>query len=579
MKNLKCQVCNLPTENPITFSCEHNYCQNCFYLVILHNKKEIYKLPTRINLSCIKCNHGKHDINKNDLLDTNKASTDINYKTISDSKHNIHMSDYLKNINNTEKDVCHIHLEEGEPYYFICLDCNYKICKLCYQNIHQSHTVRVIAFFHNENVDKALLNFPWKDEHEINDYFGSIFEREINMLTEDKVKISYDCDRISAAVSEIKFKMSEENDIRINDTRKVNNLLKTYYNKYFSQIRNRKNFPSFLDLSFNKENDFATSDQDCKLKSELNDMLASLTKLKEVYFFEDTNINNNKLSKFECSNIIKNSSIVRCLLELKDGNIVSGSDDGIVRIYNAKDNYSIEKELEGHSAPVTCLVQIPNTIVISGSEDKNIFIWDDFKCSKVLRGHTEAVKCFLYLPQYCYLLSGSSDKTIRIWNAATKVCDRMLEGHKQPVNYIMALRNGNLISASGDTTMRVWEVPRFVCIKVVEGHSHSVNYLAELDDGYIASASSDKTIRIWDTDFKCLNVFEAHLKAINCVIGFGRDMILTCSGDSTLKVWNIKQKNKCERVVDHNAGSINIALMAGDKILTAGSDKSMRIYV
>ncbi len=68
---------------------------------------------------------------------------------------------------------------------------------------------------------------------------------------------------------------------------------------------------------------------------------------------------------------------------------------------------------------------------MSGSADKTIKIWnvDNGECLKILNGHQEHVWRTIYSPDGKYVISGSLDKTIKIWNAESGKCLRTLEGH------------------------------------------------------------------------------------------------------------------------------------------------------
>ena len=57
------------------------------------------------------------------------------------------------------------------------------------------------------------------------------------------------------------------------------------------------------------------------------------------------------------------------------------------------------------------------------------------------------------------------------------------------------------ISGSGDKTVRVWDLESGECIKVLKGHTDSVFDVALTPDGLKGiSGSSDKTVRVWELD-------------------------------------------------------------------------------
>ncbi len=56
---------------------------------------------------------------------------------------------------------------------------------------------------------------------------------------------------------------------------------------------------------------------------------------------------------------------------------------------------------------------------MSGSANKTIKIWsvENGLCIKTLKGHSEDVWRTIYSPNGFYIVSGSFDETIKIWNA------------------------------------------------------------------------------------------------------------------------------------------------------------------
>ena len=63
-----------------------------------------------------------------------------------------------------------------------------------------------------------------------------------------------------------------------------------------------------------------------------------------------------------------------------------------------------------------------NKYVVSGSEDKTIRIWNllEKRQETVLQGHTSPVLTVAVTSDNKYIVSGSLDKTIRIWNLLEK---------------------------------------------------------------------------------------------------------------------------------------------------------------
>src|SRR5260221_515369 len=70
-------------------------------------------------------------------------------------------------------------------------------------------------------------------------------------------------------------------------------------------------------------------------------------------------------------------------------------------------------------------------------------------------GHTGFVNCVRYSPNGCYIISGSSDNTIRMWDAETGSAEsKLLEGHADWVLCVAYSPDGrHIVSGSPDKTI------------------------------------------------------------------------------------------------------------------------------
>ena len=74
-------------------------------------------------------------------------------------------------------------------------------------------------------------------------------------------------------------------------------------------------------------------------------------------------------------------------------------------------------------------------------------------------GHTDAVNCMSYSPNGSHIVTGSGDRTIRIWDAETgTTVGEPLKGHTEAVSGVAYSPNGRqIISGSYDGTIRIWD--------------------------------------------------------------------------------------------------------------------------
>jgi WD40 repeat protein len=120
----------------------------------------------------------------------------------------------------------------------------------------------------------------------------------------------------------------------------------------------------------------------------------------------------------------------------------------------------------------------------------------------VLEGHRNYVNSVAFSSNRSYIVSGSNDGKVCIWDAVSSVAQHILEGHTGCVTSVAYSPDGSLIvSGSYDCTVRIWDAVSGVAQHTLEGHRGSVTSVAYSPDGSrIMSGCDDGTVLIWDAD-------------------------------------------------------------------------------
>jgi F-box and WD-40 domain protein MET30 len=128
--------------------------------------------------------------------------------------------------------------------------------------------------------------------------------------------------------------------------------------------------------------------------------------------------------------------------------------------------------------------------------------WRRGRCTiQTLTGHTDGVMCLQFAetlphPAFPILITGSYDRTARVWNLETGAEIRCMRGHTRAVRALQ-FDAAKLVTGSMDRTLRVWDWRTGRCLKTLEGHADGVVCL-NFDKDVLASGSVDTTVKVWN---------------------------------------------------------------------------------
>jgi WD40 repeat protein len=149
------------------------------------------------------------------------------------------------------------------------------------------------------------------------------------------------------------------------------------------------------------------------------------------------------------------------------------------------------RTLTGHSSSVdaVAITSSGKQLLISGSNDKTIKVWNLEAGSEgfTFRGHTDQVTYVAVTPSGQKLISASKDKTIKVWSLTTGVELNTLIGHTEKVNALAFMPDERLIiSGSCDSSLKVWHIETGEELYTFTGHTGSVQAIAVTPNGKYA---------------------------------------------------------------------------------------------
>ncbi|KAH9483781.1 putative E3 ubiquitin ligase complex SCF subunit sconB [Psilocybe cubensis] len=223
---------------------------------------------------------------------------------------------------------------------------------------------------------------------------------------------------------------------------------------------------------------------------------------------------------------------------------------------------------------------------------------------RTLKGHTDGVMCLqfnetLSHPAFPVLITGSYDRTVRVWNMETGQELQCMKGHTRAIRALQ-FDEVKLITGSMDCSIKVWDWRRGKCIRTLNGHSEGVVCL-NFDTNVLASGSVDSTIKVWNLRTGGAFTLRGHSDWVNAVqlwdsnpgarnsstgesifdvsgstspisstntsssqIDPGK-MLFSASDDGTIKLWDLNLRTCVRTFVGHGAQVQSMRLLLANE--------------
>ncbi|EFQ33055.1 WD domain-containing protein [Colletotrichum graminicola] len=233
---------------------------------------------------------------------------------------------------------------------------------------------------------------------------------------------------------------------------------------------------------------------------------------------------------------------------------------------------------EGHQECIYSL-QYDSEYLVSGSRDKTIRIWSMHTrrlLRKPLEGHTGSVLCLQFDsdPEEDLIVSGSSDSDVILWRFSTgQIIQRLKNAHTESVLNVKFDKR-ILVTCSKDKSIKIFNRrplkygdAGYGDVDVVfSAPTHLRNY------GY-ANPLDELPVK---PPYTMIGVLEGHGAAVNAVQICDNEVV-SASGDRNIKVWDWAKQVCIRTVVGHGKG-IACVQYDGRRIVSGSSDNEVKVF-
>lgn len=230
--------------------------------------------------------------------------------------------------------------------------------------------------------------------------------------------------------------------------------------------------------------------------------------------------------------------------------------------------------------------------------------------ARLLSGHRDMVLCLDRSPDGRWLVTGSKDRTARVWAPGGPSgwrCVAICEGHAEAVGAVVfskKMESGAgrfLITASQDRTVKMWDLTNVDedAEQPIKARSLATLPIADKDinsldlapnDRFLVSGSQDKLVKVFEVDFVADNAVQGAIRHVGTCKGhrrgvwavkFSRNDRIVASGaaDRTIKLWSLDDFSCLKTFEGHTNSVLRVDFMSqGKQLVSSASDGLVKLW-
>ncbi len=221
------------------------------------------------------------------------------------------------------------------------------------------------------------------------------------------------------------------------------------------------------------------------------------------------------------------------------------------------DNGQLVHTLAGHTAAVTAIAfSADNARLVTGSVDKTVRVWNPANAQQPeqikFEGSTGNITAVAFSPDSNQVLSGTADNKLRLWNVADGMSLQEFEGHTGAIVAVGFVAANQPFSVSADKSVRFWNPADGAQTRVFNDPAVPKSFAITPDAQRVAIGGDDKLVRVYQiTNGQVLQTLTGHTAEATS-LSFSQDgtrlASLTATGE--LIVWDAVANRLLESSTD-----------------------------
>ena len=217
--------------------------------------------------------------------------------------------------------------------------------------------------------------------------------------------------------------------------------------------------------------------------------------------------------------------------------------------------------------------------LVTGGKKLGILSLSTKELKELGPSHSQWILSLVYSPDNSLIVTGSSDKIVKVWKSSNLDPLFQLKGHTADVWSTVVNQDNSVLFTVGEKgEVFSWDLHSKTIKQSFLGHKGAVySVLLTKNQENLVTGSADGTIRFWSTKDSSQTGILHHPGLVRKLIIFNQDQTLLSISGKTLKIWDLAEL-KLITTLSHPSNLISLALSPDQRFLATGDD-SNRIWI
>ena len=267
-----------------------------------------------------------------------------------------------------------------------------------------------------------------------------------------------------------------------------------------------------------------------------------------------------------------------------DSKFIISSANNELKMWNVSSG-TLEKDFEdnpyGYFSPV---FSPDGKSILTGSSDRIIRLFDvsSGKITRTFEGHEARVTAVAFSPDGKYIISGSDDKTVVLRDINNSQVISSFNSHKEEIWSLSFSPDGDYIISASTNEIMLSESATGRYVRSFEGNTSAISSAVFTPDGkFILTGCYDNTLKLWEaSSFKLIRTFEGHTELVRSVaVSPDGKYALSGAADNKVKLWDISTAKLLKTFEGHNEIVNSVAFSPDGNYAVSGSwDQKVKLW-